>query len=345
MAINERYGFFNAMQDSDGNYDRTYNAEDFTTIFSLFMSNGVFANPINQLQVTAGSGTNVTVSAGHAFINGHWYELKNNATLSVANTANSNTTFAIVVQLDTSNRTIGLKAIDQKKVIPSNTKLIIMNALVLAFVDVTSGASSISNANIRDTRSDNDMCGFVTGAVDQIDATSLFNQFQTTFDEWFAGIKDKLTTDQAGNLQTQINKIGTSDYGSYETMKKWINQWSGYPSKTTYKLEFDKLSGITSGVYTVSINMYVDTPDSSSRRFQLMLNEKQKNQSGNLTLVNSLTESFVSQETEFKALSMTVPIKKGVGTVFEVMISGAGSATSNMTFGGSVNLVKVSESI
>lgn len=345
MAVNERYGFFNAKQDSSGNYDRTYNAEDFTTLFSLFMTNGVFSNPTNQLQVTAGSGTNVTVNTGHAFIKGHWYKLKNNAILSVANTGSSNTTFAIAVSLDTSNRTIHLKAINQNKVIQSNAKVVITNALVLALVNVKSGASSISNSDIRDTRPDKSMCGFVTGTIDQIDTTDLFNQFQSSFDEWFDSIKNKLTTDQAGNLQTQINKIGSSSYGSYETMKKWVNAWDKYPSKNVYTLEFDKLSNITSGVYTIIINMWVGTPDSNSRNFTLNFYEKQKNGSGNLVEVNYITESFQAVETISKAITVTLPIKKGVGTIFEVAIRGAGSANSNMTYGGSLNLIKISESV
>lgn len=345
MATNERYGFFNAKQDSSGNYDRTYNAEDFTTLFSLFMTDGVFSNPTNQLQVTAGSGTNVVVNTGHAFIDGHWYKLKSNATLSVANTGSSNTTFAIVVKLDTSNRTITLKAINQNKVIPQNTKIIIQNALVLALVDVKSGASSISNANIRDTRSDTKMCGFVTGTVDQIDTTNLFNQFQSSFDTWFNSIKNKLTTDQAGNLQTQINKIASSDYGSYENMKKWINQWNAYPSKDAYKVEFDKLSNIVSGVYTVIVKMWVHTPDSGSRNFRFQFDEKQKNSSGNLVSVNTLAESFQAIETIQKVIPVTLPIKKGVGTVLEVSIHGAGSANSNMTYSGSLELIKISESV
>ena len=346
MAVNERYGFFNAKQDSSGKYDRTYNAEDFTTLFSLFMTNGVFSNPTNQLQVTVGSGTNVTVNTGHAFIKGYWYKLKNNATLSVANTGSSNTTFAIVVSLDTSNRTIHLKAINQNKVIPSNTKVAIMNALVLALVNVKSGASSISNSDIRDTRPDKSMCGFVTGTIDQIDTTDLFNQFQSSFDEWFNSIKNKLTTDQAGSLQTQINKIGSSSYGSYSTMKKWVNQWGKYPSDSKYTLNFDKLSGIVSGVYTLIITMWVETPDSQSKDFLLCFYEKQKrDDKTGYNVVNTMSEVFTSKNGTMKTLTLTIPIKKGVGTIFEITIEGTGAIDSNMTYSGSLDLMKISESI
>ena len=40
MSINAKSGFFNATKKSDGSYDRTYDASDFASYFSNFVSNG-----------------------------------------------------------------------------------------------------------------------------------------------------------------------------------------------------------------------------------------------------------------------------------------------------------------
>ena len=52
----EESGFFEAMLDQDGSYDRAYVAKQFADYFAMFVGNGVFASPTNQLMVTSGSG-------------------------------------------------------------------------------------------------------------------------------------------------------------------------------------------------------------------------------------------------------------------------------------------------
>ncbi len=53
--------------------------------------------------------------------------------------------------------------------------------LALADVAVNKGAISITQANITDLRLDKNLCGIVHGTVDQIDVTTLFNQYSTRF--------------------------------------------------------------------------------------------------------------------------------------------------------------------
>ena len=43
--------------------------------------------------------------------------------------------------------------------------------------------------------------------VQQLDTEDIFVQYQTAFDQWFEQIKGQLSTDQAGNLQNQIDDI------------------------------------------------------------------------------------------------------------------------------------------
>ena len=67
----ERSGFFNALY-TDGEYDRKYNANDYTDNLAVVISSGVLRSTADDLRVTA-NGMAVTVAAGRAWINGHYY--------------------------------------------------------------------------------------------------------------------------------------------------------------------------------------------------------------------------------------------------------------------------------
>ena len=77
----ESSGFFEAKWDDTidngdgtyGNWDRRYLADNFADYFKTFIGNGVFVSPTNQLKVSSGSGMNLVVAAGWAFIKGYWY--------------------------------------------------------------------------------------------------------------------------------------------------------------------------------------------------------------------------------------------------------------------------------
>lgn len=70
----EHFGFFDAVQDSNGNYDREYNAEQFTVPFDALVTNGIVRSAYEQLEVvTSGSNMISRVKSGIAFIEGHHY--------------------------------------------------------------------------------------------------------------------------------------------------------------------------------------------------------------------------------------------------------------------------------
>lgn len=75
--------------------------------------------------------------------------------------------------------------------------------------------AAVTQASVKDTRADDRVCGWVIGNTGTIDATQLLAQLNTAFNEWFNAMKNQLTTDAAGNLQTQINNIKSSlKYGT-----------------------------------------------------------------------------------------------------------------------------------
>lgn len=201
----EKYGFFNAVETSSGVYDRTYNAEDFANYFSKFISNGVFIEPTNGLKVSAQSGLKVTVKAGSAYIDGYYYELTEDKTLTVqVNSSSYVQTDSVVIRLDKTNRKMSLELKNNSTNV-SNTSTV--KELQLATIRKSVGVSSISASNITDKRPYNEVCGFVAGVVQQISTSDLFSQFTSMFNEWFDGIKGQLSGDMATSLQNQINEI------------------------------------------------------------------------------------------------------------------------------------------
>ena len=208
MAIT--YGFFDAVYDSStGTYDRTYTAEQMSMYFKGLVSDGVVANVGGQLQVATSSGMKVQVKTGRMFIDSRWMQNDSALTLTIpAAHATLGRKDAIIVRLDYTNRKISIivKAgtAAASPTAPTVTRSSSLYEMKLAEITVDAGATAITAANITDTRQDQNVCGYVTGLVDQIDTATIWAQLEASFDEWFADVKGKLDGDTAGNLQNEI---------------------------------------------------------------------------------------------------------------------------------------------
>lgn len=195
MAVT--YGFFNSV-----NGDRTYNADQISDYFLKLISNGVFATPADSMQVQASSGMVVNVSAGWGFINCKW--IKNDAPFPLTIDASDivlNRIDRVVLRLDATSAVRSI-TIAVKKGTPASTATPPalervaggVWELSLAQIAVNANATAITQANITDERADNNVCGWVTGLIDQIDTTNLFAQYNAAFNTWFNSIKDEVKT-------------------------------------------------------------------------------------------------------------------------------------------------------
>jgi hypothetical protein len=183
MAIT--YGFFNSL-----NGDRTYDADQMSEYFDGLVSNGVYESVGGGLQVLAVSeGMAVNVSTGRALINCKW--LNNSAVLTLDITAAHailNRWTAVIVRLDIVNRLMtittkdGTPATDPVK--PPMQNDASMVEMCLAYVYVAADSGSISQADITDMRGTN-LCGWVTGLIEQVDTATLFLQWQTAFNNYY----------------------------------------------------------------------------------------------------------------------------------------------------------------
>lgn len=202
----ESSGFFESEYDAvSDTYDREYYASEFAKYFSLFIGNGVFANPVNQLKVVAAtSGLKVILKEGWAFINGYWYHNDADKELPFAvNSGNSNRIDSVKIRFNANTRKVtGLYFESETTVTRSEA----FYDLKVAEVTVEPSSSGISDERITDTRGLTDVCGFVTGLIDLTDTGDLFQQYNTMFNNWFSTIQSTLSGDVAGNL---LNMIGT----------------------------------------------------------------------------------------------------------------------------------------
>ncbi|WP_137744831.1 hypothetical protein [Robertmurraya siralis] len=221
-------GLFNSI-----NGDRRYNAPWFASYFATFIGNGVFPNPSTGMQVIAGDGMQTVIKAGKAWINGYYavndddYIMQHDIADGVLKRIDR-----IVLRLDFSLRELipQLKkgAFASNPVAPTLQRDADAYEIALADVLINNGAISITQANITDLRLNAQLCGIVTGLVNQVDTTTIFNQYQSWFEEmtgeklqeydtwfsvhqqefldWFENIKDILDGDVAGNLLLLIEQ-------------------------------------------------------------------------------------------------------------------------------------------
>ena len=229
----ERCGFFDANLVGE-EYDRVYLAAQFAAYFASFIGNGVYAEHSNQLQVVAmpTPQMQVSVEKGQGWINGYWYENTESISLAI-DVADGvlNRVDSVVLRLGFSERNMWVAVKKGTPAISPSAPTLTRNAdyyeLQLATIDVPASSIKITQAQITDTRMNQNVCGWVTGVVDQLDTTTLFNQFDAWYDEhttswqeqfntWFATIQGQLSGDIATQLQSQIIALNEKTDGYFE---------------------------------------------------------------------------------------------------------------------------------
>lgn len=205
-------GFFNA-QLAGEEYDRVYLAETFAAYFASFIGNGVFGKSMQQLEVVAypSAVMKVDVLSGQGWINGYWYRNTDNYTLglSVADGVLSRVDL-VVLRWSNSERNMYLTVIEgtpsANPAVPQIRRDADFYDLELAQISVGAGVVGITQSNITDMRMNNNVCGYVTGLIEQVDTTDLWNQFQDYFNKF------KTTNEKDYNDWTAYQKQAYLDY-------------------------------------------------------------------------------------------------------------------------------------
>ncbi|MGN1304622.1 MAG: hypothetical protein ACI4YB_06270 [Oscillospiraceae bacterium] len=176
--MSNEYGFF-----ASKDHDRRYSADDFSAFFGDFFTNGVLGTNTSALKVSAAGDMDISVASGTAYINGRWYRKQSAQVLTVGA---SDTLYgridAAVIRCDLEKRMIYPFIIegmpDEVPEKPSHLRDEKCYDIVLAYISIEANCVQITNADITDTRGFDELCGFVTSAIDHIDTSGLFTQYE-----------------------------------------------------------------------------------------------------------------------------------------------------------------------
>lgn len=213
-------GFFDAI-----NYDRTYSADDMNKPYSRVLADGVFAtntgDPSSDLQVvSAGSGMQITVQQGQGIFASKWFENQSSILITIpANNAVNPRFDSVLVQVDkrTSGRVgnivyrTGTASADPQP--PDIGTVANVIEYRLANIYVAPGANTINNDAITDLRG-SAACPWVTGLIQQVDTSTLWQQFYAAY-------------------QNQFNEF-TADYTEYTEEQR--QAWEDFLSTLTSEL-------------------------------------------------------------------------------------------------------------
>ncbi len=162
--MTEKYRFFNGTEEDV----REYQASEYADYFATLVTNGVWAEEFDSLEVTGHGGEMKTIIApGKAFINGYYYE--NDANLELQHDAAHATLPRIdrvVLRLDVSLGSRFLKAFvlkgtpNESPAAPAVTREGQVWELSLARVLIPAGQSYIETSNVTDERSNETYGGY-----------------------------------------------------------------------------------------------------------------------------------------------------------------------------------------
>ena len=200
------YGFFNSV-----NGDRKYNADQMSEMFDGLICDGVYQNVGEAMQVVASTGLTVNVSTGRARINSQWAKVDTAHPITLNGShVTLNRYTAICLRVDFANRKIELIARDGDNATTPTKPEIIRNSyyyeLILAYIYVAAGATTLTQANIEDTRANTSLCGIVSSLVQQLDTEHLYDQYTAAYNEQLEKMNAWFTAQRAA-FDTWFNDL------------------------------------------------------------------------------------------------------------------------------------------
>ena len=204
MAI--KTGFYNSVEN-----DRLYNAEDMSRYFAGLYTKGVLQNYKDKFAVKANGGMQVKVPTGKAFFSDGKY-IENTADI-ILNIDASDVVLgridSVVLRSD-KNESVRNAMVVLKKGTPSSNPQPpaievgeYVEELLICNIRVDKLTENLTQSNIENTVANTDVCGYVTGLIDEVDTSDLYAQYQEAykqfyiesqqkFDEWFNNIKETI---------------------------------------------------------------------------------------------------------------------------------------------------------
>lgn len=246
-------------------FDRAVDSSQLRELYHSLMTDGVLLTDSSNLQVTVSAGMNIVVNPGLCNIQGCIKKFSEETPITIANgNATMGRIDTIVARLDLNSdyRDIGIFVIQGTPASvptrPELTRNTSVYEIALADITISANATTLTQANISDTRLDTNRCGIIS-SIAQFDTTKLYEQieadlveFQNSnevdFAEWFERMKEQLSEDAAGNLQLQIDDVN-------EKATEHIENTENPHGVTAEQIHYDKN---TSGLNASNVQGAID---------------------------------------------------------------------------------------
>ena len=212
MAVT--FGFY----DSIGG-DRPYTADQMGAIFDGIVNDGIYQAIGDAFAVKPKSGMQITVGSGRCWFNHTWTENNDELLLSVAASNNLQSRIdTVVIQID---KSVGVRAnsiriiqgaYSSSPVAPTLSNSGTLFQYPLANINVKNGATSITASDITNLRGRTE-CPWVTGPLEVMDASDLYDSWTAQYNQWAADINSQWENRSQSIINEQQN-AWNNFYGS-----------------------------------------------------------------------------------------------------------------------------------
>lgn len=269
-------GYYNSL-----NGDRKYNADTMSKYFVGLIARGVLQNYKEKFIVKAYENMKVKVPTGKAFFSdGKWIENTADITLTIDPSDIVLDRIDRIVLRNDKNEDVRAGTVVLKKGSPASNPLPpsledndYIEELSIATIRVKRLVEVISQADITNTIPDSDVCGYVTGLIDQVDTSDLYIQYenayenfriesQNAFEAWFATVKDKFST---ATLLRQYTHDTTTSQPNQKVIAIGISQ---------YEPEIDILNVYVNNLWLIEGKDYTKTSKEITLTLPLDINQK-----------------------------------------------------------------------
>ena len=260
------FGFYNAL-----NHDRKYDAIQVSSIFDGIINDGIYESIGTAMIVKATSYMVINIGIGRAWFNHTWTYNDSILPLTVQpSELVLNRIDTVILEVD-STRTVRTNSIKIIEGTPAATPVAItlvnnenVHQYPLARIYVKANATVITQADITNTVGTSE-CPFVTGIISTLSTDNLIQQWEsnyeqwlseqtTSFNTWFAGLKNELDSNQAANLLNQINLVSAIEkekIDGYYNGTFLATHWEG-ATKETVNGTVQKVTASTALTLTVT---------------------------------------------------------------------------------------------
>ena len=318
----------------NGEYDRTYLADDFAQYFRELIYSGVFMKESTNLQGLANGDMTLTMKAGGAIIDGYRYQNKNDITISIP-TADAvlDRIDRVSITWDKDAREIHYEYIEGTPAVNPVPTEIRRDAehkdYIVADIAVAAGAISIKQTEITDQRLNTEVCGLATPFA-EFDSQTLYEKIEAYYAEmqlktenwtqeekdkfttWFADIKNQLAGDVAANLQLQIGTLDvlkTNDKSSLVAAINEVNAKEVDVLDTREEIQANTTAGKVAGALPVK-ELYSSLNGCSfeqeGNNFYIIGADAVRKKLGSVTLYIRATSSYVSDSNLSRKLVLEI---------------------------------------